>query len=53
MWRPYIAPARTFFPNAKIIVVKYHFIRQITWAIKCTQTASEAHANFPAWVLQT
>ena len=34
MWRPYTEPARTFFPNAKIIVDKYHFIRQVTWAIE-------------------
>ena len=34
MWRPYTELARTFFPNAKIIVDKYHFIRQVTWAIE-------------------
>lgn len=26
--------AKTFFPNAKIIVDKYNFIRQVTWAIE-------------------
>ena len=31
---PYVELARTFFPNAKIIVDKYHFIRQVTWAIE-------------------
>ncbi len=34
MWRPYAELAQTFFPNAKIIVDKYHFIRQVTWAIE-------------------
>jgi len=34
MWRPYAKLAQTFFPNAKIIVDKYHFIRQVTWAIE-------------------
>lgn len=34
MWLPYAELARTFFPNAKIIVDKYHFIRQVTWAIE-------------------
>lgn len=34
MWLPYTELARTFFPNAKIIVDKYHFIRQVTWAIE-------------------
>ena len=34
MWRPYTELARTFFPNAKIIVDKSHFIRQVTWAIE-------------------
>jgi len=31
MWLPYIELVRTFFPNAKIIVNKYNFIRQVTW----------------------
>ena len=34
MWQPYVDLARTFFPNAKIIIDKYHFIRQVTWAIE-------------------
>ena len=34
MWLPYVELARTFFPNAKIIIDKYHFIRQTTWAIE-------------------
>lgn len=34
MWAPYIELAKIYFPNAKIIIDKYHFIRQITWAIE-------------------
>ena len=34
MWPQYAEIARIFFPNAKIIVDKYHFIRQVTWAIE-------------------
>lgn len=34
MWLPYADLARSFFPNATIIVDKYHFIRQISWAIE-------------------
>ena len=34
MWRPYTELAKVFFPNEKIIVDKYHFIRQITWVIE-------------------
>ena len=34
MWQPYVDLAKVFFPNANIIIDKYHFIRQITWAIE-------------------
>lgn len=34
MWHPYEDLAKTFFPNATIIIDKYHFIRQTTWAIE-------------------
>lgn len=34
MWAPYADLAKTFFPNAAIIVDKYHFIRQISWAVE-------------------
>jgi transposase len=34
MWQPYVDLAKAFFPNAKIIIDKYHFIRQVTWAIE-------------------
>ena len=34
MWQPYVDLAKSFFPNATIIIDKYHFIRQVTWAIE-------------------
>lgn len=34
MWRPYTELAQTFFPNATVLIDKYHFIRQTTWAIE-------------------
>ena len=34
MWNQYADIARIFFPNATIIIDKYHFIRQVTWAIE-------------------
>ena len=33
MWQPYVDMSKTYFPNAKVIIDKYHFIRQLTWAI--------------------
>ena len=34
MWKPYTELAQAFFPNATIVIDKYHFIRQVTWAIE-------------------
>lgn len=34
MWQPYVDLAKVYFPYAKIIIDKYHFIRQVTWAIE-------------------
>ena len=34
MWKPYAEMGRTYFPNAKICVDRYHFIRQVTWALE-------------------
>ncbi|MDL2250960.1 ISL3 family transposase, partial [Lachnospiraceae bacterium OttesenSCG-928-J05] len=33
MWKPYMEIAKAYFPNTKIIIDKYHFARQIGWAI--------------------
>lgn len=34
MWTPYTELAKIYFPHTKIIIDKYHFIRQVTWAIE-------------------
>ena len=34
MWQPYVDLARIYFPNASIVIDKYHFIRQVSWAIE-------------------
>lgn len=34
IYRPYIELTKAYFPNATIIIDKYHFIRQTTWAIE-------------------
>lgn len=34
MWKPYVDLAHAYFPNASVIIDKYHFIRQTTWAIE-------------------
>jgi len=34
MWSPYVELAKTYLPNATIIIDKYHFIRCVTWAIE-------------------
>ena len=34
MWSPYTELAKIYFPNAQIIIDRYHFIRQTTWAIE-------------------
>lgn len=34
MWKPYADLAKILFSNAIIITDKYHFIRQVTWAVE-------------------
>ena len=34
MWKPYADMGRTYFPNAKICVDRYHFVRQVTYALE-------------------
>lgn len=34
MWQPYVDLAHTYFPNATVVIDKYHFARQVTWAIE-------------------
>ena len=33
MWQPYVDIATAYFPNAIIVIDKYQFMRQVTWAI--------------------
>lgn len=37
LWKPYKELAKEIFPNAIIIADKYHFQRQVTWAIENTR----------------
>lgn len=34
MYQPYVDLAHAYFPNAAVVIDKYHFIRQVTWAIE-------------------
>lgn len=33
MWEPYKDLVKFFFPNAKIVIDKYHYVRQVYWAL--------------------
>lgn len=33
MWEPYKGIAKLFFPKAKIVIDKYHYVRQVSWAL--------------------
>lgn len=34
MWRPYYDIAKILFPKAKVIIDRYHYIRQVYWALE-------------------
>lgn len=34
MWQQYVDLAHSYFPNATVVVDKYHFIRQVSWAVE-------------------
>lgn len=34
MWEQYVDLAMIYFPNATIVIDKYHFVRQVSWAIE-------------------
>ena len=38
MNKTFIDIAKTYFPNAKIVVDRYHFIRQVYWALEKEST---------------
>lgn len=37
MWRPYYSIMKKLFPKAIIIIDKFHFVRQVTWALENTR----------------
>jgi len=41
MWQPFVDIADKYFPNAKVIIDKYHFIRQTTWAIESVRKQAQ------------
>lgn len=41
MYRPYKEIAETYFKNAIIVIDKYHFIRQVTWAFDRVRTQEQ------------
>ena len=34
MWEQYVDLAQIYFPNATVVIDKYHFVRQVSWAIE-------------------
>ena len=46
MWQPYVDLAYAYFPDAVVIIDKYHFVRQATWAIE--KTPSKIYATIPS-----
>ena len=43
MWKPYAQLARMHFKNATIIIDRYHFVRQVTWAIENVRKRIQKH----------
>lgn len=41
MWKPYVELAKAYFPNAKIITDKYHFMHQVTWAMDKVRVSAQ------------
>ncbi|WDC85742.1 ISL3 family transposase [Caloramator sp. mosi_1] len=37
MWQPYIDLAKTYFKNAVIVIDKFHYIRQVIWAVEAVR----------------
>ena len=46
IWELHTELAQPFFPNASIVIDKYHFIRQVTWAIE--NICKRIQKNMPA-----
>lgn len=43
MWKPYADLAERYFKNAIIIIDRYHFVRQVTWAIENIRKRIQKH----------
>ncbi len=37
MWRPYAQLISQLFPKAKIIIDRFHYVRQVIWALENTR----------------
>jgi len=37
MWQPYIDLAKTYFKNAVIVIDRFHYVRQVMWAIEAVR----------------
>lgn len=45
MWAPYYDVAKLLFPNATVIIDKYHYVRQVTWAFENVRKAQQKTFN--------
>lgn len=45
MWKPYVALAKKLFPCATIIIDKYHYVRQVVWAIDAVRKRIQKAAS--------
>lgn len=46
MWEQYVDLAQIYFPNATVVIDKYHFVRQVSWAIE--RVRKRLQKNMPA-----
>ena len=47
MWRPYYSCMSRLFPKAKIIIDRFHFIRQINWALENVRKREQKYLSKP------
>lgn len=43
MWKPYAQLAKRHFKNATIVIDRYHFVRQVTWALENVRKRIQKH----------
>lgn len=46
MWRPYYEISKILFPNATIIIDKYHYVRQVYWALERVRKRIQKDLSF-------